>query len=45
MFGFLVLALLIAVLTIEGNQLNQEDANDLSKNDSELLVANAQNKE
>ena len=45
MFGFLVLALLIAVLTIEGNQLNQDDTNDLGKTNSELLVASAQNKE
>ena len=45
MFGFLVLALLVAAMTNDRTQLNPEDTYDASQNNTELLLAKAQNEE
>ena len=45
MFGFLVLALLVAAMTNERTQLNLDDTYDSGVTKTELLSAKAQNEE
>lgn len=45
MFGFLILALLLAAMTNERTQLNLDDTYELGENKTELIVAKAQNEE